>query len=264
MMRIRPMQILCIVAIAASAAAAFAQSPFVGDWKMNNDKSHFTGDVIQFSPAPDGAIKFTAETRSYTFKTDGKEYTGATGAQNVWKMVDENNYERSTSRNGVPLGTTTYKISSDGKTLVTEDTGTMPSGKSFDDTTTYSRVAGTKGLMGSWKDTNVKIKEDEVMSWKAGSSADTMRWELPDIKAYLDLSFDGKDCTPVGPTVPKGLTLSATKTGPRSFTVLEKLDGKLLSKNTYKLSSDGKTLTAVETPPDGKAPETIIYEKQSM
>ncbi len=86
------------------------------------------------------------------------------------------------------------------------------------------------------------------MSWKAGSSADTLRWELPDIKAYLDLSLDGKDCTPVGPTVPKGLTLSATKTGPRSLTVLEKLDGKLLSKNTYRVSSDGKTLTAVETP----------------
>jgi hypothetical protein len=264
LMRLRPVQILCIVAVAGSAAAAFAQSPFIGDWKMNNNKSRFTGDVIRFSPAPDGAIKFTAETRSYTFKTDGKEYTGPTGAQNVWKMIDDNNYERSTSRNGVPLGTTTYKISSEGKTLVTEDTGTLPSGKSFDDTTTYTRVSGTKGLMGSWKDTEVKIKEDNVMSLKAGSSADKLRWELPDIKAYVDLSLDGKDCTPVGPTVPKGLTLSATKTGPRSFTVLQKLDGKLLSKNTYKLSSDGKTLTAVETPPDGKAPETIIYEKQSM
>jgi hypothetical protein len=255
---------LCTVAVVVSATAALAQSPFYGDWKMNNDKSRLTGDVIQFSPAPDSAVKYTAEGRSYTFKTDGKEYTGPTGAQNVWKMGDENNYERATSRNGIPLGTAAYKISADGKTMVEEFTGTTPSGKSEDDTTTYARVAGTKGLMGSWKDTNVKIKEDTIMSWKAGPSADTMHWELPDIKAYVDVSFDGKEATPVGPTVPKGLTLSLTKTGPHSLALVEKIDGKLIIKVSYKLSPDGKTLTAVETPPDGKAPATIIYEKQSM
>jgi hypothetical protein len=263
-MHIRTMQALCIVAVAASATAALAQSPFFGDWKMNNDKSHLTGDVVQYSPAPDGAIKHTAEDRSYTFKTDGKEYTGPTGALYVWKMIDENNYASSTTRNGIPLGTMTYKISADGKTMVEEFKGTTPSGKSEDDITTYTRVAGTKGLMGSWKDTDVKIKEDTMMSWKAGPSADTMRWELPDIKAYVDVSFDGKEAAPIGPTVPKGLTLSVTKTGPHSLAMVEKIDGKIIEKVSYKLSADGKTLTAIEAPPDGKAPATIIYERQSM
>jgi hypothetical protein len=264
MLRSRLTHILCMVTVAASASAAFAQNPFIGDWKRNNEKSHLTGDVIQFSPAPDGAIKSTAETRSYTFKTDGKEYTNSTGAQVVWKKIDDNNYERSSSRNGVPLGTATYKISSDGKTLVEEETGTSPGGQSFDDTVTYTRVAGSKGLMGSWKDTDVKLKEDFTMSWKPGSSADSMRWELPTIKAYVDVSYDGKDNTPVGPTVPKGLTIALTKTGPRSLMMVEKLNGKVLVKSTYKLSADGKTLTEIQTPPDGKAPATIIYEKQGM
>ena len=111
------------------ASAALAENPFLGDWKQNNDKSHFTGDVVRFAPAPDGAIRYTAEDLSYTFKTDGKEYTGATGAQNVWKMMDENNYQRSATRNGVALGTSTYKLSADGKTLVVESTGTNPDGK---------------------------------------------------------------------------------------------------------------------------------------
>jgi hypothetical protein len=264
MLRSRLTHILCMVAVAASASAAFAQNPFIGDWKQNNDKSHLTGDVIQLSPAPDGAIKFTAETRSYTFKTDGKEYTNSTGAQVVWKKIDDNNYERSASRNGVPLGNTTFKISPDGKTMVGEETGTSPGGQSFDDTTTYTRVAGSKGLMGSWKDIDVKIKEDFTMSWKSGGSADSMRWELPTIKAYVDVSYDGKDNTPVGPTVPKGLTIAMTKTGPRSLMMVEKLNGKVLSKSTYKLSADGKTLTEIQTPPDGKAPATVIYEKQGM
>lgn len=263
-MHIRIMQVVGIVAVATSATAALAQSPFYGDWKMNNDKSRLTGDVIQFSAAPGGAIKYTAETLSYTFKTDGKEYTGATGAQNTWKMIDENNYERTTARNGITLGTVTYKISADSKTMVEHFTGTTPSGKSEDETTTYARAAGAKGLIGSWKDTDVKIKQDTIMSWKAGASADTMRWELPDIKAHVDVSFDGKEATPVGPTVPKGMTLSLTKTGADSLSLVEKIDGKVVEKVSYKLSPDGKTLTAIETPPDGKAPATVIYEKQSM
>jgi hypothetical protein len=45
--------------------------------------------------------------------------------------------------------------------------------------------------------------------------------------------------------------------------MVEKLNGKVLVKSSYKLAPDGKTLTAVEAPPDGKAPATIIYEKQS-
>ena len=263
MLRSRLTHILGMLAVAASASAAFAQNPFIGDWKQNNEKSHFTGDVIQFSPAPDGAIKSTAETLSYIFKTDGKEYTTSTGAQVVWKKIDDNNYERTSSRNGVPLGTATFKISSDGKTMVEEETGTSPGGQSFDDTITYARVAGSKGLMGSWKDTDVKMKEDFTMIWKAGPSPDIMRWELPDLKAYVDVSLDGKDCAPVGPTVPKGLTISLTKTGPNSLSMVEKLNGKVLVKSTYKLSSDGKTLTQVETPPDGKAPATIVFDKQA-
>lgn len=147
--------------------------------------------------------------------------------------------------------------------MVAEYTGTNPDGKSFDNTATYTRVSGAKGLMGSWKDTDVKLKEEFTMSMKAGASADTIRWELPTIKAYVDLSLDGKECAPTGPTVPKGLTLTATKTGPRSLTVVEKLNGKLLERNTYKVSADGKTLTEISTPADGKAPETIIFDKIS-
>ena len=249
--------------LGSTGFAASAQSPFVGDWKMNIDKSKMTGEVLEFAPAADGAIKITTEDRSYNFKTDGKEYPGVTGAKNVWKKMDDHTYESTTSRNGILLTTTTWKISDDEKKLVAEDKGTMPSGKSFDDSTIYTRVAGSKGLMGSWKDMEVKIKEDSVMSLQAGSG-DSIHWIMPDIKASVDLSMDGKECAPTGPTVPAGLTLAASKTGPRSFVMTEKMNGRLLEKMSYQVSEDGKVLTEVVSPPDGKAPATFIYEKQSM
>jgi hypothetical protein len=75
MLPIRSMLVICIVAVVTSATAAFAQNPFLGTWKQNNDKSKFTGDIVEFSAGPEGGIKYTAEGRSYTFKTDGKQYT---------------------------------------------------------------------------------------------------------------------------------------------------------------------------------------------
>ena len=252
---------LCLGSMGAIALQA--QSPFVGDWKMNNEKSKLTGEVIEFAPAPGDAIKYTAEDRSYTFKTDGQEYAGDTGAKHVWKKMDDHTYQSTSTRNGITLGTTTWKISADEKQLMTEDKGTAPGGKVFDDTATFTRVAGAKGLMGSWKDVDVKLKEASVMSLQAGAG-DSIHWIMPDIKASVDLTMDGKECKPVGPTVPDGLTLTAMKTGPRSFTLTEKMNGKLLEKSNYKLSEDGKTLTEVVAPPDGKAPATVIFDKQSM
>lgn len=264
-MHSRILHYLFIALCLGAAATALAQNPFVGEWKMNPDKSKMTGDVIVFAPAADGAIKYTEESRSYTFKTDGKEYETSTGAKTTWTMTDTHNYESALKRNGIDLGTTSWKISDDGKKLMIESTGTTPSGKSFDDTATYMRVTGTSGLMGSWKDMEVKInKEPMVMSLKAGADDNTIHWEMTDIKATVDLPLDGKEATPVGPTVPSGLTLAAKKTGAKTFTLVEKLNGKVLENMNYKLSEDGKTLTEVTTPPDGKAPVTVIYEKQSM
>ena len=264
-MHSRSLQLLCSALCLGAAATALAQNPFVGDWKMNPAKSRMTGDMLLFAPAADGAIKLTEEGRSYTFKTDGNEYTTSTGAKATWKMTDAHSYQSMLKRNDVDLGTSTWKISDDDKKLTIESTGTTPSGKSFDDVETLMRVTGTKGLMGTWKDTEVKInKEPMVMSLKAGPDDNTIHWEMTDVKATVDLPMNGKEVTPVGPTVPTGLTLSAMKTGPHSFAMTEKLNGKLLEKMDYKLSGDGKTLTEVETPADGKAPATVVFEKQSM
>ena len=257
----RPRVVQAMYLFALSALTAFAQSPFVGDWKLNAGKSHLTGEIITFSPAAGQAIQYSAEDRSYSFKTDGKEYAGTVGEQYVWKMIDDHTYQSTSSRKGVVLGTTVWKVSSDEKTLNLEETGTMPSGKAFDITSTYARVSGSRGLLGSWQNQSIKLNEDQIMTWKA-AEGDSVRWELPDLRAYVILSFDGKECAPVGPTMPEGLTLSATKTGPTSFTMKEKLNGKLLTNNHYTISSDGKTLTAVSAPPDGKAPATTVYEKQ--
>ncbi len=85
---------------------------------------------------------------------------------------------------------------------------------------------------------------------------------MPQIKATLNAKFDGKDYTPDGPTVPKGLTLALTRNGARSFRIVEKVNGKPIYKARYSVSSDGKTLTEVGMPVGQTEAETAVYDKQ--
>jgi hypothetical protein len=67
---------------------------------------------------------------------------------------------------------------------------------------------------------------------------------------------------PVGPTVPEGLTISATKNGAKSFNFIEKMNGKALVQGTLSVSPDGKTLTNVSSAMKEQNKRTAVYDKQ--
>jgi hypothetical protein len=252
---------ICLFMLTASAFAAFAQSPLVGKWKFNPEKSQLTGDVIRFASTPDGGMEYTAEGRSYTFKTDGKEYTTPTDAKVTWKKVDDHTWQSAAERNGTALGTRTWIVSPDGNTLTVEDKGTTPSGQPFDDTSIYTRAGSGTGLEGSWKNTKAAVNEAIIMD-VAPSGSDGLKWSFPSMKATADVKTDGKDYPAEGPTVPNGLTLALSSTGPRSFHMVEKMKGTPLSYTDYTVSEDGATLTDVSTPAKTHEPITEVWDKQ--
>lgn len=91
----------------------------------------------------------------------------------------------------------------------------------------------------------------------------SLTWALPDLKATVTLKTDGAEASATGPTVPDGLTLSLTKTGPRSFTLVEKLKGKPIYKGKQTISADGKTLTEEGSSVGVNEPTTAVYDKVS-
>jgi hypothetical protein len=62
--------------------------------------------------------------------------------------------------------------------------------------------------------------------------------------------------------MPSNFTLAITRTGPRSFSLVEKNDGKVVYRGTYTLSADGKTLTGVATPEGTSEKVTAVYDRQ--
>ena len=253
---------LCVAAaLTFVAAAALAENPFAGTWKVDYSKSKLTGGTVTFAPAASGEILMTAGGQSYSFKLDGSDATTPFGDTAQWTKVDDKTWQSVYKKGSTVLDTTTWKLSNDGKTLGVTSTGTKPNGDQFNENETYTRVSSEEGFFGKWKST--KMSNDKPNTAQIDANGDDgIVWNIPEIKASVALKFDGKDVAAVGPTVPDGLTLAATKTGPRSFTLVEKIKGKPLWKGEFTVSADGKTLTQVGSPAGVAEPERLVYQKE--
>jgi hypothetical protein len=242
------------------SAAAFAENPFAGTWKVDVSKSKMTGSTVTFASAGPGEVRHTAGGQSYTFKLDGSDATTPIGDTAQWTKVDDKTWKAVYKRGSTVLDTDTWKLGDDGKTLEVNSAGTKPNGDTFNENESYTRETEGKGFFGKWKSTKVANVAPNTAKIDANGD-DGVVWNIPEIKASVSLKFDGKEVAPTGPTVPDGLTLSATKTGPRSFTLVEKVKGKPIWKGHFTVSADGKTMTEVGSPAGVDEPETIVYEK---
>lgn len=139
--------------------------------------------------------------------------------------------------------------------------GTKSSGEAFEDTTVYQRIAGGKGLMGGWKDKQVKVSSSETIVL-APSGKDGLLIKDMGYGHTCDAQFDGKDYTITGPTNPDGVTGALTHSGPRSFKVEYKKDGKPFVRETYTVSQDGHTLTVTGSAVAVNEPYTGVFERQ--
>jgi hypothetical protein len=262
---LRPKQLLlaaaCLLACITTANPAIAQSPFTGTWKINQDKSQLTGDILTFGPAEGQAMELTAGATKYSFRVDGNNYKLPSGDVAIWRPAGPNRWTTEYRKiDGKLLSTDTWELSADGKSLSLITSGVKPNGDLYTNTEEYGRTAGTSGLIGSWKGTNLKLSSPSELTLEA-VGLDGMTLKIAALKAACTAKFDGKDTAVEGPDVPPGLRLALTRTGPSSFKLVQKLNGSQISSSEYTASADGKTMTEISKTP-GDAPTTTVWEKQ--
>lgn len=247
-----------IAVLGCATAAALAENPFAGTWKVDYSKSHVTGQTVSFAPAAGGTVRFTAANDTYSFKPDGTDTKDSFGDTVQWKQMDDHTWKEFT-KEGSMVVTDTWTLGSDGKTLDVATSGTRPNGQQINVTESYARIAPGKGFFGKWKST--KMENNSPTTAKIDADGDNaIVWHIPEIKAAVNLKFDGTEAAPTGPTVPDGLTLAATKIGPRSFELTEKMKGKVIFKGRYTVSADGNTMTEVGSAP-GATPVRVVFQK---
>ncbi len=246
----------------AVAGTAEAQNPFVGTWKLNQDKSQLAGDTMKFGPAAGDAIELVAGGITYSFRADGKPYALPSGNVAIWRQTSPDVWTTEYRKtDGKLMSSDNWKLSSDGKNLTVTTSGVKANGDLYTDTGEYERTAGTDGLMGSWKSTSVKLSSPNELTIQE-SGLDGLILKIAALKATAATNFDGKEVAVDGPDIPTGLRLALTRTGPYKFRIVEKLNGSVVDSSEYTVSTDGQTMTAVGGAP-GDPPSTTVWEKQA-
>ena len=75
--------------------------------------------------------------------------------------------------------------------------GVKANGDLYTDTEQYERTAGTSGLMGSWKSTEVKLSSPAELIMQE-SGLDGLLFKFPAMKASCEANFDGREVAVAG------------------------------------------------------------------
>jgi hypothetical protein len=255
------MRCVFLIGICAWCLGAATEAPYAGKWKMNVAKSDFGDTTLTYDQMSGGEMKATMDGQSYTFKTDGKNNMTPWGTTVAWKAVDSNTWETIEKTGGKVASTSTFKLSPDGKALTIDAKRVKADGGTSNDFLTLQRVSGGPGLAGKWKTKNLKTSSPETLSLTQKGS-DGLTISLGNEGAMCDAKFDGKDHSATGPVWPAGWTCAIAKSGPRSFDLTWKKDGKDMYKSTLAVSADGNTLTETGSAVGVSEKFTVVYDKQ--
>lgn len=260
-----------LVMIIAVAGTAAAQTPFVGAWKLNQDKSQLAGDTLKFGTAQGDAIELRAGGVAYSFRVDGKNYAMPSGNMAIWRQISPTSWTTEYRKpDGSLLSRESWQLSTDSQKLSVTTSGVKADGDLYTNTAEYVRTAGSdvrppqsgeSGLMGAWKSTEVKLSSPNEFSIEE-VGLDKLVLKVPALKVRCEVTADGKEVAVEGPDIPSGLRLSLTRTGPYTFKLVQKLNGSVISTEIYTVAEDRETMTEVGGAP-GDPPATKVWEKQA-
>lgn len=237
------------IGLFSTAVLVAADPPYVGQWKVNEEKSD-RGPAFAFATEA-GALRLTESDRSYLVRFDGKEYPHPLGGVVRWVRIDNRSWETAYSQNGKLLGNAIYQLSDDGQTL------TVRQKSRPDSSAVYRRTSGERqGLAGVW---SLKTASVSTLDIEVGDGYDLVQRSGG---AQCKANFDGRDYPIIGPNgQPAGFEhCRISRVGDRGFSVTISVNGKPVAVDTYTVSEDGQTLTAV----GGSIgqPHTIVHERQ--
>jgi hypothetical protein len=240
-----------------------AENPWAGTWKLDVAKSHFTGDTFTYSKAANGMMHYSdGSTINFDFAIDGKEYKTAYDRSTIWTPDGDSAWNSVTKAKGEVLAKVHRQISPDGKTLTFKITRTRPDGSAEVEEDVYTRVTGTKGLVGKWRSTKVNITAAQTYVLST-PEPNVLRMEYPEYKSVIEGKADGLQHPVSGPDVPVGITMSFKMDSPTKMSYENQSDGKAIGYGTQTLSANGKILTDVSWSPGKEAEKSIgVYVKQ--
>jgi hypothetical protein len=247
----------CLLAAVLSAA----DNPFVGQWKLNIDRTRMNGQTQTVRDLGGNKYEFDNGAVSYTIVANGTDQPLPSGITMSLKPEGDHSWIAVRKKDGRVLSESQWTITSDGKTWISRTKGIRLNGAKFSNQVTSARVSGGPGLTGTWELEKVAVTAPPI--WEIQSCDENgVTFLYPASKGKLDLKFNGKEYSEEGPLADKNVSYSGKRLGPNAFEVTSKREGKTLDRTEYALAPDGKTLTETVHNTGQKAPLVVVFERQ--
>jgi len=226
---------------------------------MNPSKGNFQGQIFTISISADGEYRCDNGRSSFTFRCDGKDRPiGNNRTEACVKSATVLNRIR--KENGAKTNASYWELSADGKVLTMTGTAFRPTGPVITGQIVASRVSGSDGFAGQWRDPSY-LQQHSDMTLSLDTK--TLHIGYPSAGEYIDAPLDGTDAAVSGPHAQKGLTDAVRLVGRREISVLAKRDGKVILQDSLELSSDGRVITYSWWNPDRPNDKgTLVYERK--
>jgi hypothetical protein len=226
---------------------------------LNPIKSSYQGQVLTISISADGEYRFD-ESSSHTLLCDGKDRSTGNNRTLLCVRSGVTALDITLKENGVKTRATHDELSTDGKAFTTTVTEFRPNGPVVTSQITFSRLSGSNGFAGQWRDTSYLQQHADLTLRLDGQ---TLHIGYPSVGQEIDAPLDGAEAVVRGPHVLEGSTFGVRPAGRREFRTVTKRQGKLFSQGTLELSKDGTVITDSWWNPDRPNDKgTLVYEKQ--
>ncbi len=245
--------------LVAAVSAWAADSPFVGQWKLNPAKSKLI-DEMKVESLGGNRYSFDFGGGPMVAPTDGSDQPGSFGMTIAVSADGPEKWTVVRKKDGKVLVTGIWTLSDDGRKLNDHYSSVRPNGGTTSLDYVYERRGDGDGFAGDWVSTSEQVNSEFKLQVKPLGD-EGLSFVTPGGAGTRNLKFDGKDYPNVG-AVLEGLTSAARQVDERTLELTDKYGGKVTDTQDVSVSGDGKTLTMTVHVPGHSEPDVMVFDKQ--
>jgi hypothetical protein len=250
----RALEILVAVCLATSMASA-AQSPFIGEWKLDPSKSRMPDEMKIQSQGNKYAFDFGGAVE--TIVVDGTDQPGLGGTLLAVKPEAPDRWIVERKKDGRLLLKATWTLSKDGRTLTDNFREFSPDGPTLSMDYLYERTGEGSGFAGDWQSIKETMITPFLMQVK-DFEGDGLSFITPLYHTTKNVKWDGQDY----PNAGRDASSSIQRVNERTLVITDKAAGKVTDTQEVGLSADLKTLTITVHVVGSDKPIVRVFERQ--
>jgi hypothetical protein len=255
----RILEIVPAVCLAAGMAWA-AESPFIGDWKLDSSKSRMP-DEMKVQSQGGNKYAFDFGGGAETIVVDGSDQPGTRGTLLSAKAEAPDTWIVQRKKDGRLLLKATWKLSKDGNTLTDYYREFESDGSTLSLDYVYQRTGGGSGFAADWQ--SIKETRNTPLSMEVKPyEGDGLAFITPSQHRTQNVKFDGKDYFGEGSNAGQGSAISTRQVDEHNLVITHKYNGKVTGTEDVGLSADLKTLTITLHFAGRDKPDVMVYERQ--